>query len=152
MQSAQLTIGRTIGVVLHPGDDVLASIAQACRDHEVRQGVIGTLLGAFRSVTLIATREPLADEEPPLADSVVVPYAEGVGSGTISFDRDLDEHRVHLHVAVGVKSQGGAAYAGHLLAAEAHYTVELAITEVLAPELSRVADPAAFELKNLVFG
>jgi predicted DNA-binding protein with PD1-like motif len=152
VRSAELSIGRTIGVVLHPGDDVLASIARACHDHEVRQGLIGTFLGAFRSVTLIATGEPLSDEEPPLADSVVIPYSEGVGSGTISFDRDGDDHEVHLHVAVGVKSQGGAAYAGHLLSGETHYTVELAITEVLAPEFSRRAEEEAFGLKNLVFG
>ncbi|CAN5336557.1 hypothetical protein BH09ACT6_BH09ACT6_08200 [soil metagenome] len=151
MLSHELTLGRSIGVILQPGDDVLRSIVDACILHRVRQGYVPVFLGAFRSVRLIATTAGLLDPEPPLADAVDVAYTEGIGNGSFSWDESTGEPHVHLHVSVGVKEQGGLAYAGHLLAATTHYTAELVIQEVLSPTMARVSDPAAFGLENLVF-
>jgi len=54
-------------------------------------------------------------------------------------------------VAAGVKSAAGAAYAGHVLAAEAHYTVEAVVTEVVAPRFVLRPDPRAHGLDCLDF-
>ncbi|WP_172582867.1 PCC domain-containing protein [Subtercola boreus] len=151
MISRELTTGRRIGVVLQAGDDVIGSIVEACRQHDVRQGYIPVFLGAFRSVRLIASHEPIADPEPPLPAAVEVAYTEGIGSGSLVWNEQTGTPTVHLHVAVGAKDRAGLAAAGHLLAATTHYTVELVLEEVLAPRMVRVADSAAHGLENLRF-
>lgn len=151
MRSAEVTPGRRIAVVLHSGDDVLASIAAACTEHGIRQGYIPLFLGAFRAVRFIASQVPGADPEPPLKDSVEVTYAEGVGSGSITWDAETGAPHVHLHVAIGVKDTGATGFAGHVLAATTHYVAELVIDEVLSPVMTREQDELAYGLKNLSF-
>ncbi|MGO3885894.1 MAG: PPC domain-containing DNA-binding protein [Mycetocola sp.] len=149
MRTAELTLGRSIVVVLEPGDEVVASVRAACAEYGISQGYVPMLSGAFRAVELIATTTPVADEEPPLPDRVTVPYTEGTGCGTVMFDEETGAGEPHLHVAVGIKNSGGEAYAGHLIQATTHYTVEIVITEVLSPLLARVSDPAAFGIPTL---
>ncbi|WNM23458.1 DNA-binding protein [Demequina capsici] len=142
MRTSLLTVGRRLALALEPGDDVLASIAAACREHDISQGVIVTCSGAFRRVRLIATTgAPGPDPDEPLQDHVDVTFAEGIGSGTVVTDGS-GELSVHLHVAVGVRTQAGAAYAGHVLEAEAQYVVELVLDEVTSPRMTRTATEA----------
>jgi predicted DNA-binding protein with PD1-like motif len=148
MRSAELTLGRRFVVVLEPGEEVLSTLADWCAREGVAQGTL-ELFGAFRSLRLIAAHEPVADHEPPLAQSVEVAYLEGSGSGSIS-TRD-GAPRVHLHLAAGAKAEGGAAYAGHVLAAEVHYTAEAVVTEVLSPRFAPAPDPHAHGLDTLRF-
>lgn len=136
MHSAELRIGRRLLVVLEPGDDVVAGITAACREHGIERGVVPVFLGAFAEMGLIGTTEPVVDPGEPLARSVTVRWAEGHGAATIAPDPD-GEPVVHLHAAVGDKLAGAAAVAGHVLHATAQYTVELVIEEVLAPALVR---------------
>jgi predicted DNA-binding protein with PD1-like motif len=150
--SAELTTGRRIGLVLSAGDDVIASIAAACVEHDIHQAVIPVFLGAFRSVRFIASDSPIADQEAPLKDSTEVAYVEGLGSGTITWNAITGTHHVHVHVAVGVKDSAAAGFAGHLLAATTHYVAEIVIDEIVSPEMHRVADPSAYGLENLRFG
>ena len=151
MRSAEVSTGRRIAVVLHSGDDVLESIAAVCAEHGIRQGYIPLFLGAFRSVRFIASQVPGIDPEPPLKDSVSVTYAEGVGSGSISWDAATGAPHVHLHVAIGVKDTGATGFAGHVLEATTHYVAELVIDEVLSPEMVREPDELAHGLPNLTF-
>jgi predicted DNA-binding protein with PD1-like motif len=150
--SAELQTGRRIGVVLSAGEDVLASIAAVCVEHNIRQAVIPVFLGAFRSVRFIASESPILDQEAPLKETTSVEYVEGLGSGSVTWNAESSAHTVHLHVAVGVKDQAAGAYAGHLLAAETHYVAELVLDEVLSPTMTRVPDAAAYGLENLRFG
>lgn len=150
MESHELTMGRRIAVLLRPGDDVLPSLAAACRAHAVAQGVITTFLGAFTSVTLIGTREAIDDPHTPLDRFVTVEGVEGIGHGTIAATDDGP--LPHVHLAVGVKGEGAAGYTGHLIAATAHYVVEVVIEEVLAPALLRTVDSRAAGLPTLTFG
>lgn len=148
MRSALLTTGRKWMLVLEPGEELLETITAWCVSAGVTQAAV-TLFGAFRSVRLIATNNQLADEEPPLADTLDVTYVEGSGSGTVT---TVDgSPKPHIHVAVGVKSQGAAAYAGHALHAEAHYTVEVMVTEVISPTFVLRPDARAFGLNSLHF-
>jgi predicted DNA-binding protein with PD1-like motif len=91
------------------------------------------------------------DQEPPLPQEVAVTYTEGIGSGTVLWDEAAGTPEPHLHLAVGVKNAAAAAFAGHLLGAEAHYTVEILIEEVLAPAMLRVPDPRAHGIPTLHF-
>lgn len=148
VRSALLTTGRQWMLVLEPGEELLEAITAWCVRTEVIQATV-TLFGAFRSVRLIATHAPLADQEPPLADAVDIAYVEGSGSGTVT---TVDgSPRPHIHVAVGVKSQGAAAYAGHVLQAQVHYTVEVMVTEVISPTFVLRPDTQAFGLNSLHF-
>jgi predicted DNA-binding protein with PD1-like motif len=149
MFSSELTIGRRFAVVLQPGDDVLPSIVEACRENGIEQGYIPVFLGAFRSVRLIGTSAPIEDDDAPLPDAVHVANVEGTGSGTIAFDPAGPIP--HVHVAVGVKNYSASAYAGHLLSATVQYVTEIVIEEVLSPRFVKRPDPEARGLANLAF-
>jgi predicted DNA-binding protein with PD1-like motif len=151
VQSSEVTTGRRIAIVLEPGDEVLGSLARACAEHGIRQGFVPVFSGAFRTARFIAADQPVADQEPPLPQEVTVTYTEGIGSGTILWDADAGAATPHLHLAVGVKNAAAAAFAGHLLGAEAHYTVEILVEEVVAPALLRVPDPRAFGIPTMRF-
>ncbi len=151
MRSAEVSAGRRLIVALEPGEEVLAAIAALCRQHGFAAAVVPVFLGAFTQVTLIGTREPVADEDVPLPRSVTVEWVEGLGSATVAPGAD-GEPIVHLHAAVGRKSDGALGYAGHVLSAVTHYTVEAVVEEVLGPRVERRPDPAAHGLNTLRFG
>ncbi len=148
MRSVSLTSGRRLLVVLEDGDEVIAGIAAACAAHGIERAALPVVSGAFRSVRLIGTREPVADPEPPLPASVTVLWAEGIAQGTVC-PGPAGAPAVHLHAAVGVKDEGSAAYAGHVLAAVAHYTVEVVIDEVIG-SFHREPDPRAHGIPTIV--
>lgn len=150
MESREITSDRRIIVLLRPGDDVIPSVVSACREHRIEQGVIVTLLGAFTSVTLIGTTGPIAVPDAPLAETVTLEGVEGTGSGTIAATHEGP--LPHIHLSVGVKGDGAAGYTGHLVAATAHYVVEIVIDEVLSPMLVRRVDESAASLPTLGFG
>jgi predicted DNA-binding protein with PD1-like motif len=148
MRSAYVTPGRRLIAVLEPGEEVLAAVAALCEQHEFRAAAVPVFFGAFTRVTLIGTHEPVADEDAPLPRSVTVEWVEGIGSATVAPGPD-GAPAVHLHAAVGRKSAGTAAYAGHVLAAVTHYTVELVVEELTGAALSRRPDPAAHGISTL---
>jgi predicted DNA-binding protein with PD1-like motif len=151
MQSSEVTTGRRVAVVLEPGDEVLSCLAAACHAHGIRQGFVPVFSGAFRSVRFIAADTPVTDQEPPLPQEVTVTYSEGIGSGTILWDAEAGRATPHVHLAVGVKNAAAAGFAGHLLGAEAHYTVEVLVEEVVSPALLRVPDPRAWGIPTMRF-
>lgn len=148
MRSTLFTPGRRLIAVLEPGEEVLAAIGALCRQHQVESAVVPVFLGAFTQVTLIGTHEPVQDEDAPLPRSVTVEWVEGTGSATVAPGPD-GEPAVHLHAAVGRKSAGAAGYAGHVLSAVTHYTVELVLEEVTGAVLERRPDPAAHGIPTL---
>lgn len=149
MQSQPVTTGRRVLVVLEPGDEVLSSLATACRAHGITQALVVTFSGAFRSAELIAGETAPEDPELPSAEVTSVAYTEGIGSGTITSEHG--EYVVHLHVALGDKSRAAAARAGHLLRAETHYVVEIALDEILEPSLARRPHPGSSGVGILAF-
>ncbi len=151
MQAAVATPGRTLVVVLEPGDEVLGSLAEACRRHGIDQAVITTFSGAFRSGRIIAADHAPADPELPMPDATTISYCEGVGSGTVT-RADDGTHVVHVHVAFGAKDRAGASMAGHLLEAETHYVVEVALTEILDPPLGRIVHAGSSGIPILHLG
>ncbi len=151
MHTTTVTTGRRLAVALEPGDDVLPSLAEACRAHHISQAVIVTCSGAFRRMRLIATHGEVGpDQDEPMQDSVEVTFVEGIGSGTVA-TMDDGTLSVHLHAAVGIRADGGAAVAGHVLEAESQYVVEVVMDEVLSPTLTRVASEATRGVPALRF-
>lgn len=150
MRSAQMLPGRRLLAALEPGEEVLASLAALCERNEFTAAVIPVFLGAFASVTLIGTNEPVPDEDVPLPRSTVVEWVEGFGTATVLPGPD-GAPAVHLHAAVGRRSTGALGYAGHVLSAVTHYTAEVLIEEVTGPLVQRLPDPAAHGLTTLHF-
>jgi predicted DNA-binding protein with PD1-like motif len=150
MRSALFTPGRRLIAVLEPGEEVLAAIGSLCREYQFAAAVVPVFFGAFTQVTLIGTHEPVADEDLPLPKSVTVEWVEGTGSATVAPGPGPGgELAVHLHAAVGRKSAGAAGYAGHVLSAVTHYTVELVLEEVTGARLERRPDLAAHGIPTL---
>jgi predicted DNA-binding protein with PD1-like motif len=136
-------------LVLEPGEEVLATVTRWAEREGVTSATVDMFFGALRSARLIATNGEMADPEPPLPDQVELAYLEGVGAGSIG---TVDGRTVvHLHLAAGAKGEAGAAYAGHLLAAETHYTLEMVVQEVLDP-VFRLEPDAVFGINCLHFG
>jgi predicted DNA-binding protein with PD1-like motif len=151
VRSAEVSTGRRLIVALEPGEEVLAAIGALCQQQGFRAAIVPVFFGAFTRVTLIGTREPVEDEDAPMPQSTTVEWVEGLGAATVA-PGESGELIVHLHAAVGRKSDGALAYAGHVLSAVTHYTVEAMVEEVLGPLIERRPDPAAHGLNTLRFG
>jgi predicted DNA-binding protein with PD1-like motif len=150
VRSVEVSAGRRLIAALEPGEEVLASVAALCEQHQFQAAVVPVFLGAFTRVTLIGTREPVEDEDVPMPRSTTVEWVEGLGAATVAPGAD-GARVVHLHAAVGRKSQGTLAYAGHVLSAVTHYTVEIVVDEVLGPPIERFPDSAAHGIATLRF-
>jgi len=150
LREHMVTTGRRLVLAMEPGEEVIASIAGACHRHGIEQAIISMFSGAFRSATLIGATHPIGDPEAPLREAVEVAYTEGIGSGTVSSSAD-GEHVVHLHVALGEKSAGCRAVAGHVLSATVHYVAEVVLDEVLSPRFRREPSEATSGIATLTF-
>ena len=100
IEMAQGKLGRVIVVRLRPGADVLLSLEEACREHNITNGVILSAIGSLQS--------------PQFCDVVEMPIKAGYGygetlhltgpieltsaSGIICHD---DEGTINLHVHIG---------------------------------------------------
>ena len=51
IEMAQGKLGRVIVVRLRPGADVLLSLEEACREHNITNGVILSAIGSLQSAT-----------------------------------------------------------------------------------------------------
>jgi predicted DNA-binding protein with PD1-like motif len=151
VRSAEVSPGRRLVAALEPGEEVLAAIGALCGQYEFRAAAVPVFFGAFTRVTLIGTREPVEDEDAPLPRSTTVEWVEGLGAATVAPGED-GGLIVHLHAAVGKKSDGAVGYAGHVLSAVTHYTVELVVEEILGTAIERRPDPAAHGLNTWRFG
>jgi predicted DNA-binding protein with PD1-like motif len=149
MFGAEAETGRTVVVVLEPGDEVLDSLAAACRRFAIGSAFVPVFLGAFTELTVIGAEQPPAEEDAPLQASVVVRNCEGLGSATVAPGPHGPE--VHLHAAVGAKGDSSRATAGHVLAGTVQYPTEVIITEILSPAFARRPNERARGLATLTF-
>ena len=84
IEMAQGKLGRVIVVRLRPGADVLLSLEEACREHNITNGVILSAIGSLQS--------------PQFCDVVEMPIKAGYGYGET------------LHLALG---QSGVLFSEH---------------------------------------
>jgi predicted DNA-binding protein with PD1-like motif len=145
-------MGRTFAVHFDHGDDFYMALAEFCRAHQVRQGFIPMFIAGMRDVQLVGTCEKLANPDAPVWSQVHLENVEAVGGGTLAYDAENDTVLPHIHVSVGLKAQSATAHTSHLLGAKIQFLTEMYLVEVVGPTLSRVRQPALFDVPLLTFG
>jgi predicted DNA-binding protein with PD1-like motif len=149
--SSELVLGRSLLVVVEPGEPLMATVLDACADHGIVQGYLPVFLGAFTTLRLIGTCGPPLDRDAPIADEVWLDNVEGSGSGTLCVDPGQGKTVLHLHAALGVKQYAANGYAGHVLEATVQYVAEIVVQEVVQPLLTRRVHPGSSGLPILHF-
>jgi len=152
MRATQLSIGRTFGVVFDHGEDFFESLSGFCAEQGIRSGYIPMFLGGFSSVELVGSCEPIADPDAPVWSSVSVECVEALGVATLAWDEDRDRLAPHVHLSVGLKGQAAQGRTSHLLGATVQFVSELLVVEVLAPVMTRPAQPQLYDVPLLTFG
>ncbi len=122
-------LGEVVCVRLDYGEDVLASIEQAVREHDIRSGVvlsgIGTLYQAVMHM-ITTTTFPSHDEFVTMRGPLEVTSIDGL----------IADYQPHLHMTI---SDTKGAYAGHLEpGCLTMYLCEIAIARLEGVELVRV--------------
>ena len=151
MRASELKAGRTFGVTFQHGDEFMASLADFCRENDVRQGFIPMFLAGFADADIVGTCEKLEDPQAPVWTKVHVTNVEALGCGTIARD-DADGILPHVHVAVGLKEHSAIAHTSHLLSAKVQFLTEMLVVEILAPEMTRPKDHSLYGVPLLTFG
>jgi predicted DNA-binding protein with PD1-like motif len=152
LRATELTMGRTFAVHFDHGDDFYTALAEFCRAHQVRQGFIPMFIAGMRDVQLVGTCEKLENPDAPVWSQVHLENVEAVGGGTLAYDEENDTVLPHIHVSVGLKAQSATAHTSHLLGAKIQFLTEMYLVEVTGPTLSRVRQPALFDVPLLTFG
>lgn len=151
MQAAEVTPGRTFAVRFDHGEDFYTALADFCRAQDIRQGFIPMFIIGLRNVELVGACEPLENPEAPVWSSVHLEYVEALGGGTLAYDEATSEIRPHIHVSVGTKADSARGYTSHLLGATVQFLTEMYIVEVAAPNWTRPANPALYDVPLLSF-
>ena len=150
MKASELKAGRTFGVTFQHGDEFMPSLADFCRENEVRQGYIPMFIAGFAEADIVGTCEKLEDPQAPVWTKVHVTNVEALGCGTIARD-DTDGILPHVHVAVGLKEHSAMAHTSHLLSAKVQFLTEMLIVEILAPDMTRPKDRSLYDVPLLTF-
>lgn len=115
METAEGTISRVVAVRLHPGEDVLLGLEEACRRYNIANGVILSAIGSLNGVHYCNV-EALPNKKAGYGYGGEL-YLDGPieltgASGIICHD---DEGTVNLHVHITVSDKYGNAHGGHLV-------------------------------------
>jgi predicted DNA-binding protein with PD1-like motif len=145
-------MGRTFAVHFDHGDDFYTALSEFCRTRQVRQGFIPMFIAGMRDVQLVGTCEKMENPDAPVWSQVHLENVEAVGGGTLAYDAENDTVLPHIHVSVGLKAQSATAHTSHLLRAKIQFLTEMYLVEVTGPTLSRVRQPALFDVPLLTFG
>ncbi|MEV4629309.1 DUF296 domain-containing protein [Micromonospora sp. NPDC049523] len=149
MRSHEVTVGRTLAVIMEHGEDFYAALAEACQVHGIRQGYIPMFIGGMSSVEIVGTCERLEDPQAPVWSKVHLTNVEALGAGTLAYDDTTDAVLPHIHVSVGLKAQSAVGHTSHLLAATVQFVTELVIIEVTQPVMSRPRQPRLYDVPLL---
>jgi predicted DNA-binding protein with PD1-like motif len=129
-----LVDGDAIVVVLSPGEEILESLVEAARAHDIRGGFL-TGLGSTSEVEL-AFFDPEKKEYVPRSFNEPME----IGSMAGNFSRLDDEYHVHIHATVCGPEL--IAFTGHLNRGVVGTACEIYIRRT-ATEIVRVKDPDA---------
>lgn len=123
---------QTLVVVMDQGDEAMAALTQAVREHGIMAAQV-TAVGGFRSAEL-------GFFDPDRLDVDRIPVTEQVEVLNLMGDvaEANGEAVLHLHAVLGRRD--GSTVGGHLLRGHVWPTLEVIVTEVPG-ELAKVADP-----------
>ena len=140
MRWAELTLGRSFGVSLDTGEDLIPSLLDFCRSQGVSQGYVPMFIAGMSEAELVGTCEKVVDPFAPVWSSVHLENIEAAGCGTLATDPTTGELTAHIHVSVGLKGQSAVAHTSHLLSAKVLFLTEFLIIEVSSPTMLRLRD------------
>ncbi len=146
--SAELTQGRTVVARIKPGQEVVATVSQILKAHNIQQAHIPTLLGGFQKLRL-ASMVPSGNPSHP--KDIVTEYTDPLdyfGTGTVASHNDKPVMHVHL-TAAGGTTKG---VTGHLLYGEVVFLAEIVIVELTGVNMMRKEDPEVYGMPLLDFG
>lgn len=151
MRSHPVTTGRTIAVAFDHGEDFFTALADACRQHDIRQGYIPMFIAGFSTVEIVGTCQNLDDPQAPVWSAVHLTNVEALGGGTLAHDPTTGAIQPHIHVTVGLKTHSATAHTSHLLAATVQFLTEMIIVEVIEPVMIRQPRPDLYDVPVLHF-
>jgi predicted DNA-binding protein with PD1-like motif len=151
MQSAELKIGRTFGVVFEHGKDFFAELEEFCRTNGVRQGYIPMFIAAFKEAEIAGACDRLEDPDAPVWSKVYVENIEVIGAGTLTYDEAQGRLEPHIHVSLGEKPRSAQALTSHLFSGKIQFLAEMMIIEVLEPKMERVTNPSLYNIALMTF-
>ncbi|GID91676.1 PPC domain-containing DNA-binding protein [Amorphoplanes digitatis] len=151
MHSAELTIGRTLGVTFDPGEDFFPTLSTFCRTRNIRQGYIPMFLAALSEATIVGACDKIDDPNAPVWSRVHLTNVEAFGCGTIAYDHERDDIVPHIHTTLGEKARSATGYTSHLLSARVQFLVEMLVVEVISPSMTRPANPELYDIPLLTF-
>ena len=152
MRTHPVTIGRTIAVVFDHGEDFLTALAEACREHDLRQGYIPMFIAGLSTAEIVGTCQRLDDPRAPVWSAVHLSNVEALGGGTLAYDPATDAIQPHIHITVGLKAHSATGHTSHLLAATVQFLTEMVIVEVTEPAMTRRPRADLYDVPLLHFG
>ena len=151
MKSSELRLGRTFGVTFEDGSDFFSELEEFCLENKIKQGYIPYFLAGFSEVELVGTSDKLENPKAPVWSKVYLENVEVFGGGTIAYDIKQQKILPHIHVTTGIKPHGATAHTSHLLKAKVQFLVEMIFTEIISPNLIRVANKNLYDIPLLNF-
>lgn len=134
MESAEGKLGRVIAVRLLPGTDVLLGLEEACKKHNINNGVILSAIGSLNGVRFCSV-DKLPGSKAGYGYSEILalegPIELAGATGIICHDK---ENKTNLHVHICLCDPKGKAYGGHL----AEGTKVLLTTDVVIAEIDGI--------------
>ncbi len=132
---------RVVVARIYPGEDMVTAIAEVCRKHGIKYGIITSCIGSLSSIYLQYYYEPKdpvndpfgADRDLILNEPTVLISGQGLVCENVS-DGSMD---VHLHAVM--RDNNGKVYGSHIPKGGniAQYTIDVAIMEVSGMRLLR---------------
>ncbi len=134
-------INRVIVMRLFPGMDVMTSLAEACEQANLKNGIILSMIGSLRNAQFM-------NPEPKAGTVMGYGYGDPIklkgaielvaGAGTICH---ADDGEVLLHCHVCLSDKSGKAYGGHFIPGnEVLLTVDVVIGEIEDVDMVRKFD------------
>lgn len=135
-------LGSIVVARIYPGEDLINGIAQVCKKHGIKYGIITSCIGSLDSLYLKYYYEPKDPVNDPFgADRDLIlkePTVLISGQGLVCENAEDGTIDVHLHAVM--RDNKGTVYGSHIPMGGniAQYTIDVAILEVTDMRLLRV--------------
>lgn len=140
--SAAGTNGKVIAARIHPNLDLLETIENICKKHDIQYGQLTSTIGSLRKVSFnyVTTVEPAEGEGYTTAKSMEGPFSLLTGQGLVSPSDESDKMNIHYHAVIS--GENNVILGGHILPGTITLTTtDLFIMEVKNIEMTRDRDP-----------
>ena len=139
MEMAEGRLGRVVAVRLKPGTDVLLGLTEACRNYNIKNGVILSAIGSLDGVRYCDIVE-LPDKAAGCGYGEVL-HLSGLieltsATGIICHEAETGE--INLHIQITLSDRYGNGYGGHLVEGTlVKMTVDVVMAEIEGIRMER---------------